>query len=163
MRDRLAQVIGEVRDGAAALSSAASQLSQTSQSLSSRATEQAATFEEMTSSLETMSESIVKNANSSRQVEAIAVKGAVDAEKSGRAVAATVEAMRQIASHISIIEEIAYQTNLLALNAAIEAARAGEHGKSFAVVATQVRKLAEGSQTAARQISTVASDSVKIA
>jgi len=163
MRDRLAQVIGEVRDGASALSSAASQLSQTSQSLSSRATEQAATFEEMTTNLETMSESIVKNADSSRRVETIAAKGAVDAEKSSRAVAATVDAMKQIASHISIVEEIAYQTNLLALNAAIEAARAGEHGKSFAVVASQVRKLAEGSQTAARQISTVASDSVKIA
>ena len=163
MRDRLSQVIGEVRDGAAALSSAASQLSQTSQSLSSRATEQAATFEQMTSNLETMGESIVKNADNSRRVETIAAKGAVDAEKSSRAVTATVEAMRQIASHISIIEEIAYQTNLLALNAAIEAARAGEHGKSFAVVASQVRKLAEGSQTAARQISTVASDSVKIA
>jgi methyl-accepting chemotaxis protein len=163
MRDRLAQVIGDVRDGAAALSSAASQLSQTSQALSSRATEQAATFEQMTTNLETMSESIVKNADSSRRVETIAAKGAVDAEKSSRAVGATVEAMKQIASHICIIEEIAYQTNLLALNASIEAARAGEHGKSFAVVASQVRKLAEGSQTAAKQISTVASDSVKIA
>ncbi|HEX5744915.1 MAG TPA: methyl-accepting chemotaxis protein [Archangium sp.] len=156
-------MIADVRDGAAALSSAASQLSQTSQSLSSRATEQAATFEEMTSNLETMSESIVKNADSSRQVETIAAKGAADAEKSSRAVSASVEAMKQIASHISIIEEIAYQTNLLALNASIEAARAGEHGKSFAVVASQVRKLAEGSQSAARKISTVASDSVKIA
>jgi methyl-accepting chemotaxis protein len=163
MRDRLAQVISDVRDGAMALSSAASQLSQTSQSLSSRATEQAATFEEMTSNLGTMSESIVKNADSSRRVETIASKGAVDAEKSSQAVTATVEAMKQIASHISIIEEIAYQTNLLSLNAAIEAARAGEHGKSFAVVASQVRKLAEGSRAAAKQISTVAADSVKIA
>jgi methyl-accepting chemotaxis protein len=96
-------------------------------------------------------------------VETIAAKGAADAEKSSRAVAGTVEAMKQIASRISVIEEIAYQTNLLALNAAIEAARAGDHGKGFAVVASQVRKLAEGSQTAAKQISTVASDSVKIA
>jgi methyl-accepting chemotaxis protein len=163
MRDRLGQVIGEVRDGAAALSSAASQLSETSQSLSSRASEQAATFEEMTSRLEGMSESIVKNADNSRRVESIASKGAADAEKSSRAVAGTVEAMKQIASRISVIEEIAYQTNLLALNAAIEAARAGDHGKGFAVVASQVRKLAEGSQTAAKEISTVASDSVKIA
>ncbi len=163
MRDRLGQVIGEVRDGAAALSSAAAQVSATSQSLSSRASEQAATFEEMTSRLEGMSLSIVKNADNSRRVETIASKGAADAEKSSRAVAGTVEAMKQIASRISVIEEIAYQTNLLALNAAIEAARAGDHGKGFAVVASQVRKLAEGSQTAAKQISTVASDSVKIA
>lgn len=163
MRDRLAQVLGEVRTGAASLASAASQLSQTSQSLSNRASQQAATFEEMTTHLETMHESIIKNADSSRQVETIASRGAADAEKSSQAVAKTVEAMKQIASHISIIQEIAYQTNLLALNASIEAARAGEHGRGFAVVASQVRKLAEGSQTAAKQIRTVASDSVKIA
>ncbi len=47
-------------------------------------------------------------------------------------------AMKDIASKISIIEEIARQTNLLALNAAIEAARAGDHGKGFAVVAAEV-------------------------
>jgi hypothetical protein len=71
--------------------------------------------------------------------------------------------MKQIASRISVVEEIAYQTNLLALNAAIEAARAGDHGKGFAVVASQVRKLAEGSQSTAKEISSVASSSVKIA
>ncbi|WNG50547.1 methyl-accepting chemotaxis protein [Archangium minus] len=163
MRDRLAQVIGEVRDGAAALSSAASQVSTTSQSLASSTSEQAATFEEITTSLESMSSSIVKNAESSRRVEAIAYKGAVEAEESSRAVAETVEAMKQIASRISVIEEIAYQTNLLALNASIEAARAGVQGKGFAVVASEVRKLAEGSQSAAKQIVTVASNSVTIA
>ncbi|WP_395837095.1 methyl-accepting chemotaxis protein [Cystobacter fuscus] len=163
MRDRLAQVIGEVREGAAALSSAASQLSATSQSLASRASQQAATFEEMTTSLDGMSASIIKNADSSRRVETIASKGAADAQKSSRAVAETVEAMKQIASRISVIEEIAYQTNLLSLNAAIEAARAGDHGKGFAVVASQVRKLAEGSQSAAKEINSVASSSVKIA
>ncbi|HEX8435120.1 methyl-accepting chemotaxis protein [Archangium sp.] len=163
MRDRLAQVIGEVREGAAALSSAASQLSATSQSLATRASQQASTFEKMTTSLDGMSASIIKNADSSRRVETIASKGAADAQKSSRAVAETVDAMKQIASRISVVEEIAYQTNLLALNAAIEAARAGDHGKGFAVVASQVRKLAEGSQTAAKEISSVASSSVKIA
>jgi methyl-accepting chemotaxis protein len=75
----------------------------------------------------------------------------------------TVEAMKEIAEKISIIEEIARQTNLLALNAAIEAARAGEHGKGFAVVAAEVRKLAERSGTAAAEISELSSSSVEVA
>ena len=160
---KLSQVIGEVRAGANALSSAATQVSSTSQSLSQGTSEQAASVEETTSSLEQMTASISKNADNSRQLEQSAVKAARDGEESGKAVVDTVGAMKAIAEKISIVEEIAYQTNLLALNAAIEAARAGEHGKGFAVVATEVRKLAERSQTAAKEIGGLASSSVKVA
>ncbi|OJT17253.1 hypothetical protein BO221_46905 [Archangium sp. Cb G35] len=163
MVQKLSQVIGEVREGAGALASASSQVSASSQSLSQGTSEQASSVEETTSSLEQMTASITQNRSHGRQMEEMAVQGAKDAEEGGRAVKETVEAMGSIAEKISIIEEIAYQTNLLALNAAIEAARAGEHGKGFAVVATEVRKLAERSRTAAKEISGLATSSVKVA
>jgi methyl-accepting chemotaxis protein len=97
------------------------------------------------------------------QTEKISVKSALDAREGGKSVSETVTAMKEIASKISIIEEIARQTNLLALNAAIEAARAGEHGKGFAVVASEVRKLAERSQVAAGEISHLSASSVQVA
>ena len=160
---RLSQVIGDVKAGAMALSSASEQVSATSHALSQGTSEQAASVEETTSSLEEMSASIARNAESSRETEQTALRGAKDGEESGKAVLDTVRAMSIIAEKISIIEEIAYQTNLLALNAAIEAARAGEHGKGFAVVAVEVRKLAERSQTAAKEIGGLASSSVTVA
>jgi methyl-accepting chemotaxis protein len=160
---RLSQTMTEIRLGATGLSSASAQVSATSQALSQGTSEQAASVEETTSSLEQMSASIMQNAENSRQTEQLAVKGAKDAEESGRTVKGTMVAMRNIAEKVSIIEEISYQTNLLALNAAIEAARAGDHGRGFAVVATEVRKLAERSQSAAKEISGLAVSSVTVA
>jgi methyl-accepting chemotaxis protein len=113
--------------------------------------------------MEQMSSNIRQNADNAAQTERIALKAASDAKQGSVAVDRTVEAMKQIANRITIIEEIARQTNLLALNAAIEAARAGEHGKGFAVVASEVRKLAERSQKAAGEITQLSSSSVEVA
>jgi len=163
MAERLRNVISDVRSAADSLSSASEEVSATSQSLSQAASEQAASVEETTASVEQMSASIAQNTESAKITDNIAGKAANDAVEGGRAVRDMVQAMKQIADKIGIIDDIAYQTNLLALNAAIEAARAGDHGKGFAVVAAEVRKLAERSQVAAQEIGGVASNSVQLA
>ena len=113
--------------------------------------------------MEEISSTVAQNTENAKVTDGIASKSAKDAREGGNAVTQTVEAMKQIASRIGIIDDIAYQTNLLALNAAIEAARAGDHGKGFAVVAVEVRKLAERSQVAAQEIGTLAGNSVSMA
>jgi methyl-accepting chemotaxis protein len=163
MREQLCQVIGEVRAGTDTLASGAVEVAGAADTLSAGTAQQASSVDATTASLGQMSSSITRNAASSRNSEQIASRSQVQAQDSGKAAAATVEAMRSITERISIIEEIAYQTNLLALNAAIEAARAGEHGRGFAVVATEVRRLAERSQSAAKEIRAVASTSVDTA
>ncbi len=108
-------------------------------------------MEETSASIEQMSASINQNTDNAQVTDGMASKAAKEAVEGGEAVKLTVDAMKQIAKRIGIIDDIAYQTNLLALNAAIEAARAGDHGKGFAVVAAEVRKLAERSQVAAQE------------
>jgi methyl-accepting chemotaxis protein len=163
MTDKLTEIIGSIRSASDNLASGSQQISKTAQGLSDGSSLQASSAEEVSSSMEEMAATIKQNTDNSQATEGISAKAAEDATEGGRAVQDTVEAMKKIASSISIIEEIARQTNLLALNAAIEAARAGDAGRGFAVVASEVRKLAERSQKASGEISVLSTNSVAIA
>lgn len=159
--DKLQKVITEVSLNANQLTNAAREIARTSESLSHGASSQAAGVEEISSSIEQIAQSINQSTDNAKVTDQIATQASAQAKEGGEAVSCTVDAMKEIAQKIVIIDDIAYQTNLLALNAAIEAARAGDHGKGFAVVAAEVRKLAERSQNAAQDIGDLATKSVK--
>lgn len=159
----LSEIVHEIRSAADYVSSGSAQMSEAANMIASGANEQAASTEEVTSSFEQMLSNIQQNVENARVTENTARKAAEEIRISNDIVFKTVEAMKTIADRISIISDIAEKTDLLAINAAIEAARAGEHGEGFAVVATEVRKLAEQSQRAAIEINHLSKSSVTIA
>lgn len=140
------------------VSSAAEQVSATSQSLAEGASEQAASLEETSSSLEEISSMTKGSAKSASEVNDLgkrarqaAEKGETDMQAMSAAMDAIAVSSQEVGKIIRTIDEIAFQTNILALNAAVEAARAGEAGMGFAVVAEEVRNLAQRSANAARE------------
>jgi len=164
---QLKEITATVAVGAEQVASASADVSTASRSLAQGASEQAASLEETSASTEEINSVAQRNAANSQQAARLVAESGDKFVETNQSLDSMLVAMGEINASsgkiskiIKVIDEIAFQTNILALNAAVEAARAGEAGMGFAVVAEEVRNLAQRCAAAARDTTALIEESV---